>query len=79
MATVSLEERVEQLERRFADFQEKFGEAIPHNQAVSRPNLPNEDKVDASYWQARTQRLARVNALRQFDSTLAVSKDRDNS
>ena len=76
MVTASLEERVQQLERRFADFQAKFGGDAPPNRTIL---LPNAEKVDESYWKARSLRLANVNALGELDSTQTVSEDRNRS
>lgn len=76
MASTSLEERVQQLERQFADFQAKIGEAVPRQRTSLRPNS---EKVGESYWKTRSERLAQVKVLKPLDSTQAVSEDRDRA
>ena len=76
MASTSLEERVQQLERQLADLQSKLDAAVPRQRTSLRSNS---DKVGESYWKTRSQRLARVQVLKPLDSTQAVSEDRDRA
>ena len=76
MASTSLEERVQQLERQLADLQSKLDAAVPRQRTSLRSNS---DKVGESYWTTRSQRLARVQVLKPLDSTQAVSEDRDRA